>query len=301
MSLFDLQCNFGFKEIPSICLDFFYEHNFKYRVLEGQERDRSILEILKFVSEDTKLVATPDRQAVWHSGWNDNLKMFRMNKDLSFLEPKFISSGEVVRLNKELVFPEDPSFLKNYIKLIQLWFFGEYGRGYKDLHEFGCGTGFNLVVMAKLFPKSNIYGYDYVQSSVDLVKEMSIEYGFNIQSKLFDMISPNCSVDIKDSCIFTCASIEQLGDKYHNFIEFLLYKKPGICCHLEPITELLDEDNLIDYLAIKFQSKRNYSFGFLPYLQSLEAENKLEILKIKRICFGSLYTEGYNYIIWKPK
>lgn len=36
-------------------------------------------------------------------------------------------------------------------------------------------------------------------------------------------------------------------------------------------------------------------------IKKLEAQNRIEIVKIKRLFFGSLYHERYPYIIWKPK
>ena len=62
----------------------------------------------------------------------------------------------------------------------------------------------------------------------------------------------------------------------------------------------MDENNLIDYLTIKYFNKRNYLKNYLTKLQTLEKENKVEILEVKRLNYGSKFVEGHTLIIWKP-
>ena len=69
---------------------------------------------------------------------------------------------------------------------------------------------------------------------------------------------------------------------------------------MEPIEDLYDEDNLADYLALRYHRKRGYLSGFLPRLRTLETEGKIRILEIRRMFFGSLYHEGYSFVVWKP-
>ena len=80
----------------------------------------------------------------------------------------------------------------------------------------------------------------------------------------------------------------------------MLEKKPGICVHLEPIDELLDDNNLIDDLSIKYFRKRNYLKNYLPYLENLEKNGKINIIKKQRIYSGSYFIEGHSLIVWKP-
>jgi hypothetical protein len=94
--------------------------------------------------------------------------------------------------------------------------------------------------------------------------------------------------------------IEQIASKFEKFIDFLLEKKPELVVHIEPTYEVYDQDILFDYLAAKFHKKRGYTRGYLPRLKDLEINNKIEIIKIKRLDFGSLFMEGYTCIIWKP-
>ena len=100
--------------------------------------------------------------------------------------------------------------------------------------------------------------------------------------------------------MFTSGVIEQIASKFDKFVDFLLEKKPKMVVHIEPTYEVYDQDNLFDYLAAKFHKKRGYTRGYLTKLKKLEAEGKIEILKVKRLNFGSMFFEGYTSIIWRP-
>jgi len=101
--------------------------------------------------------------------------------------------------------------------------------------------------------------------------------------------------------IVTIAALEQVGDNFQEFISFLLDKKPEMCIHLEPIDELLNTNTLIDNLSIKYFRKRNYLNKFLPFLENLEKNGIIEILKKQIIYSGSYFIEGHSLIVWRVK
>jgi len=65
------------------------------------------------------------------------------------------------------------------------------------------------------------------------------------------------------------------------------------------LAEYYDENKLFDYAALKYHRKRNYLDGFLTRLREMEREKAIEIVATRRTGFGSLYHEGYMYVIWK--
>jgi hypothetical protein len=136
---------------------------------------------------------------------------------------------------------------------------------------------------------------------VGLVNEIAKAHNLKLKGSIFDMVNPDESFTLKkNSLIFTIGVIEQLASKFEAFLQYLLHNRPELCVHVEPTVELYEENNLVDYLAIQFHKKRGYTQGFLPRLQELEKTGKIEILKVKRLFFGSLFMEGYNLIIWRP-
>ena len=175
-----------------------------------------------------------------------------------------------------------------------------YLKTFDSIYEFGCGTGFNLAVLAQLYPKKKLHGLDFVSSSVDLINRIGDTYSWSITGHLFNMLTPDENFEIADnSAIFTIGAIEQLASNFEVFLQFIVKKSPKLCIHVEPTLELYDKNNLVDYLAIKFHRKRGYTENYLARLRELESNNIVEILKVHRPFLGSLYMEGYSYIIWR--
>ncbi|HHT9159158.1 MAG TPA: hypothetical protein ACFYEH_04780, partial [Candidatus Brocadiaceae bacterium] len=58
--------------------------------------------------------------------------------------------------------------------------------------------------------------------------------------------------------------------------------------------------HLLDYLALKFHTKRNYLNAYLTQLRSLESQGKMEIIKVHHQQFG-FYDDPHSYVVWKPK
>lgn len=288
-------------DIPRDCRALIRRCDFRYRKLESNERDKVILDALKKIDTDQQVIGAPERYNTWQNGWEDNLKEFiKSNYDLEKLTPKFIRPNQVVRLNQNYVMPINPNFELDYLSVFRIWLFKKYLQDFTVVYEFGCGTGFNLVCLAQLYPNKRLYGLDFVTSSVNLVNKIGEVYAWKMKGYLFDMLSPDKNLRLeKNSAVFTFGSIEQLASRFEPFLNFLLEQSPAMCIHIEPTIELYDENNLVDYTAIKFHKKRGYTKNFLSHLKNLESQRKIEILKTKRLFFGSLYMEGYSLIIWR--
>ena len=72
---------------------------------------------------------------------------------------------------------------------------------------------------------------------------------------------------------------------------------------ISPLVKVnIEEKSVSDYLSRKFNYKRNYSNGLVPFLQSLERNGMIEILDLKRVKMKrSNGTECGNYLVWKVK
>ena len=75
---------------------------------------------------------------------------------------------------------------------------------------------------------------------------------------------------------------------------------PSLVIHVEPIGELLDQNNLMDYLSLEYFKKRNYLSGYLTRLRELESRQEIEIIMAQRSYMGSFFIDGYSIIIWRP-
>ncbi len=300
----DFAFSFGttVEDIPPDCKQLIAERDFRYRVLEGEERDRAVLDVLRKTESDTQIVGGDGRQDVWEKGWDENLQDFiKSDFDLGKLVPRFIRPDSIMRFNGNYIEPINANFELDYYSVFRLWLFRKYLSDVQTIYEFGCGTGFNLVALAQLYPDKIFHGLDFVSPSRELVNKIAQVYGWNMTGHIFDMKSPDEKLEIADnSAVVTIGTIEQLASDFEAFLQFLLKHSPAICIHVEPTIELYNEDNLVDYLSARFHRKRGYTQGFLPRLQQLQNENKIQILKVKRLFFGNLMMEGYHLLIWRP-
>ncbi len=303
MTIQDIALSFGTTESDlSSCMTMFDEMDLSYREVTGTEESDLMQEVLHKIESDTQVIGAPERKQVWHNGWQENLDQFLSNKDdLSAVVPKFIKSGQALRWKQKYIMSDNEHFERDYITLFQSWFFKKYLHEYEHVYEFGCGSGMNLVPISRIFPDKHLTGLDFVDSSVNLIKAIAEHHNLLLEAFIFDMIKPNYDIDIKpQSCVFTLGAVEQLAGAFMPFLQFFIDKKPSLCIHIEPTIELYDESNSIDCLAIKFHKKRGYTVGLLPMLQQLHEQKVIDLIKVHRVYFGSLYNEGYNYMIWRP-
>lgn len=254
----------------------------------GAERDALLLRILKNIAE-----AKPHADAeAWERGWTQALENFRDLPLVSSLLPAFIKDYEPTRHRGG--FHRGVSEMV-YVCSIHDWL-AEQILDCDNVYEFGCGTGFNLVALAKRAPEKCYVGLDRSYASAQLVLEAAEALELPILSGQFDMLEPRADMPHNVGA-FTFGSMEQLGD-FKPFIEWLLKQKPRIVVHIEPIPELLDPDNLVDWLSLEFHRKRGYTVGLLPYLQ---AHPQIEVMHVERSHFGSLFLESYARIVWRPR
>ncbi len=284
------------------CQTLIAQSDFRYRTLFGRERDQVLLDVLKQVDSGQFTVAGKERKKQWEKGWAENLESFREHdRDFSKLVPKYIRSHQPARLNQNYVIPVDPNFELNWYEIFQHWLFTAFFKEAKVVYEFGCGSGINLAKLARLYPDKRYVGLDWAAPSTEIVDEMARVYGWNMKGRLFDFFHPDESLKIEEgSIVFTVGALEQTGRNYEAFLQYLLRGSEALCVNIEPIVEWYDQTNLVDYAAIRFHTQRKYWEGFPNRLKELDRAGRVEILKMKRSYFGSLFVEGYSQTIWRP-
>ena len=278
------------------------EFKLDYEELGNTERDNEIIAIINFLLSEYVVYAGEHRFNDWDNGWGENLIDFEKTRSVNSLIPRYFGKYKTNRLNQKFVRSNDPSFEVKMLSLLQYWLFEKYFKDSETIYEFGCGTGHNLLRAREINNKAKLWGLDWAPSSQKLLNGISKLVDSNLFSHNFDYYNPdeNFKLD-KNSCVFTFASLEQTGSNYKNFINYLIKNKPSLCLHIEPTSETLDENNLLDFLSIKYFNKRNYLNGFINHLKELETQNLLEILDVKRSFIGSYFIDGYSIIVWRPK
>jgi len=274
--------------------------DFNYEVVTGVERDATILVVLKAIDSGIFKISGKDRKGDWEKGWQETLDAFvESGFDIAALKPKYISKYEVSRLFSHYVKPRDRQFELNFYTVYRQFLFSTYFAPYKNIFEFGCGTGYNMAIINRLFPDKRIVGLDWAESSVNIANILGSQLNAPISGRRFDYFNPDYSLDFPpESVVITLNSLEQIGSDYAAFLDFILDKKPALCINAEPFLEMYEEDNLLDYLARRYHKARKYLAGYYEALKLLECEGKIRIEKAQRVNIGNFFHEGYSFIVW---
>lgn len=258
----------------------------KCRQLTKQEENEVIIKIIDTLLDPWIVRAGEHRKNQWEKGWSQNLKE-------GSVEPRYFGKYRVNRLNGKFVMALSKNYERDMLYSIIDSVAKKYLSNSKDIYEFGCGTGHNLLRIKKTNKKANLCGLDWAKSSQKILKKLGIQ-GYN-----FDFFHPSDLKLADNSAVVTVAALEQVGTRYKKFVKYLLKNKPSIVIHIEPIEELLDPNNLLDNLSIKYFHKRHYLNGYLTYLRKLEKCGKIKALEARKTGIGSLFIEGYSIVVFK--
>jgi len=281
-------------------------YDLRYAEISEEERDSFLKKIISTLLDQSLPFSGKHRHEQWEKGWGENfdelLKSRDKDKMMAAIMPRYFGKYRVVRLDQKFVKPITENFEPKILGLILDWLFDQYLRDVEAVYEFGCGPAYNLFRAREYNPSADLWGLDWAESSQKIIDKLA-EEGFDrkLFSHKFDYFNPDKDFKLKkNSVVFTVASLEQIGDRYGAFVDYLLENKPDVCINVEPIGELLDEDNLLDYLSVEYFKKRKYLSGYLDYLRQLEKQGRIKILRAQRSYTGSLFVEGHSIIVWAP-
>lgn len=272
-----------------------------YRAATLDEFQEYSLHVLKLINSPIITRTIDQNLDAWEKGWTENLNLLADDQELNqSLKPRYFRPSKFLRYNQGLIVTDNLNLEYDLFVLARSILFSRYLYPFEHIYEFGCGSCQNLLGLAKMFPDKNLYGLDWTTASIRIAKALAETRNLNIEGISFDMMNPSGEVVLKSgSAVFTVHALEQLGQQHQKLLSFLLKAKPAIVFHYEPIVELYAEDNFLDYLALLYSEKRNYLCGFLPALQKLEEQNKIEILELRRPYLGGVIHES-SLIVWRP-
>jgi len=299
----DFAALFGLPSLPPACAELAAKPDFRYEVPAGPAREKILAQVAAHVASDKPTRIGEHRAEIWESCWSDNLQKFiDAGYDAEKLVPDFIKPGQPIRLNQNYVVPASPRFELDFFAVCRAFLFERFFREAQSVYEFGCGSGFNLLALARQQPGKKLCGLDWSRSSNETLNLVGKKLGVDITGRHFDFFNPDPGLTLGPRAgVLTMCALEQVGPRHGAFLEFLLAKEPAICVNMEPMLELYDENNPVDALAIRFHRKRGYLEGFLPALRRLAEAGRIEIVEVKRFKFGSLYHECYSYVAWRTR
>jgi SAM-dependent methyltransferase len=270
--------------------------------LEGRDRDELMLQAMKRILAPELKNAGEHRLPDWEQGWAENRDAFAASGyKTEELIPRYYRPGAPIRLNGNYCRTSPPDFVYRYTELFRGCLFEEYFSGLPMVYEFGCGTGHNLVHLARLGLVGQLCGLDWARPSQDIMTMLREQLGLPVTGRRFDFFNPDPDLSLRPgSGVLTFGALEQVGANHDRLLRFLLEQKPAICLDVAGIEELYDESDLVDYLGLAYHRRRGYLSGYLTALRRLEHDGRVEILKVHRHRFGNQFDDPYSYVAWKP-
>lgn len=275
---------------------------YEYEPIVSAEENALLDEIREEISQNKFVKAGQSREASWEKGWDENLQDFKESHDSGDLIPKYFGKSPINRFGQHLIRATSKDFDLNMLRAIEARVFAEFLSNQRNVYEFGCGTGHNLLFLRKMNSECRIVGLDWATSSQEILLLLSKTLlDEKISGKKFDYFSPDSSFKLEPlSAVFTVASLEQIGNGYGPFIDYLLENQPSIVVHIEPFRDLLDEKNPVDLTSIEYMKQRNYIDGYCEAIFELRRNNKAKVHLFERTFIGSKYVDGYTILVWSP-
>jgi len=279
----------------------FRKLDFTFRSLTSFEKDESLVRILGILLSELPRAGV-NRNEDWESGWGQILLDFERKSDETALIPQYFNKFNSVRWRQKLVAPVNKNMESWMLGFILDWISDEFLGDFSTIYEFGAGTGHNLLRFRKRHDLTTLWGLDWTKSSQEIIQQIATRRADpNIRASCFDYFNPDETFQLADSCaVVTVASLEQIGTGFEPFLNYLMKNGPSLVIHVEPIGELLDQNNLMDYLSLEYFKKRNYLSGYLTRLRELESRQKIEIIMAQRSYMGSFLIDGYSIVVWRP-
>ena len=276
--------------------------------LSKEERDNCILKILKTLEDNNIIQAGRKRQTDWLKGWGENLRNFDISNDIKDLIPKYYNKFPYIRYNSDLFRVNNEDAELNSVRILINYVADIYLKNFEEIIEIGAGTCHHILELSKILKNDpTFYALDWSESTTLIAGRLKEKNHINsIHSFKFDFFNPLWHKEIKlpnknKSALYSFAALEQIGQEFHNLFNFIKNTiKPKIIIHLEPIAELLPQDQLLSYLSTKYFYKRNYLNGYYSFLKQKEKDGEIVIHEASRMPFGSLFIEGYSLIVWSP-
>lgn len=301
VSLKEIEQHLGLTASSEVC-DYFHELDLRFVQLADAQEAAVIMECFDALINGELKVAGEHRRADWESGWGENLSEFKRSHSFASLTPRYFGKNQISRLNQRFIRPVSGHYEAQMLSLLIRLVASEFLSDKAHIAEFGCGSGANLLDIRAVNSNAVLTGLDWSTRSQAIVAAIAEKLGDSrLLGRNFDFFLPDNDFRLgKKSALLTVAALEQVGGNVEKFLDYVLKAEPEICVHLEPVEELLDRRNILDFLSLQYFKKRNYLTGFLAKLQSLEASGRAKIHEARRTFTGSQFIEGHSLIVWSP-
>jgi hypothetical protein len=276
----------------------------RYHGLAPDEASAIAQQVESTIREEQLRRSGDDDPAVWIKGWGEvaaSLATQPITREA--LRPQYFRGEPICRLFGHYIRPLAREFEYDVGLALRRIIFDEFLGNASTIVECGCGTGINLLLLSERFPAAGLVGADWAPVCSDILAQMARQSGRAIRGEVFNMLTATgWSTPIAPGATFlTVHAMEQLGEHWPRFYDFLIAQRPALCLHIEPLLEYYDAADAFDLRAADYHRKRGYLRGFLPHVLGLRDTGKADLIAARRVAFGGLYHEAYSILAWRPK
>jgi hypothetical protein len=273
----------------------------RFRPIAADEQARLEAETERQIAAGFSVVGE-HRAGIWRDAWQEHLERFEQaGYALEALNPNFVLGSSILRWQGAYIESITELFELRFFEIFRDWLFRRFLGDVGHLYEFGSGSAFNVAAYARLFPETPITALDWAPAAVRIAELLKEKLGMKVSGRRFNFFEPDKSIDIaRDGAVLTNCALEQTGERFGTFLDFLLEKRPKRVVHVEPTVELYDSTSAHDRLAIRYHDGRKYLRGLLPALERLAADRRIRLRFARRLRFGSRFHECYSVLVWEP-
>ena len=237
----------------------------------------------------------------WQDDWFNVLQNLRTNNEnvKSIIRPKWFRKSAFVNIQNCLSLTETPYVDWEYQLITRQMLFYTHLKDIENICEFGSGSGTNFYLINEILQNKSFILSDISVTSLKIIEELKRK--LNRNNLTYSNIDIEQDIDLQlpdNTAVITTSVLEQVGDNYKNFINFILKEKPQIVINIEPIVELLDSKGKFDNVMNLYCEKRKYLIGYLTELEKLERQKRIKIVMKKRTMVSGTFIEN-SVLIWK--
>lgn len=261
---------------------------------------KNVVDIDNYINECKKesvkfKIAGEHRKQDWEKGWAGD-GVYYSNDEYNNT-PYYFKKNNYVRLNGKVYEDIDGFAELDFLRVLQSIIFNKAinSTKAKSIIEYGCGTGSNIEFLKKILPNYKYFGSDWAESGCKKLLENKILEKNNIFCVDY-FKKESFAAPAEKYIAFTNASLEQVGNRYQDFINYLNDDKNcEIVIHIEPIRDLLNIESPLNRQSYEYEERRGYLDGFYDFIKNLNCK----LLLAKDYGIGSKYLSGYQVLIWR--
>ena len=278
-------------------------HDFAFLVPDDGVQHSMLCDIRRKTAFGQFSIAGASNKSRWERGWQENYRDFvKSDYDLNALVPRFIRPGQPMRLDGKFVQTRGAQVRVELVA--DLSESGLLGSSYLDFRTYSNSVVAPALTWRrwhKLCPKAVFTAWTGHLRQLRSSRPIAKRHGLALKARLFDFFAPDMNIEVpENSAFFTVCALEQTGDDWARLLDFFLTKRPARVAHIEPIMEWYDPADAFDATAIQFHQKRRYLSGYASRIAELAEDGQVEIIAQRRLPIGSLFIEGYSYLVWRP-